>query len=63
MAIGTYAKLLKSAKILWPELWWQFQPLIKAMTNVEDIFDNDFFGDIADTPKKGIEQHKKREYL
>ena len=33
------------------------------MTDVEDIFDNDFFGDIADTPKEGIEQHKKREYL
>ena len=33
------------------------------MTDVEDIFDNDFFGDIVDTPKEGIEQHKKREYL
>ena len=44
-------------------IWWRFQPLIKAMTDVEDIFDNDFFGDIVDTPKEGIEQHKKREYL
>ena len=33
------------------------------MTDVEDIFDNDFFGDIVDTPKEGIEQHKKQECL
>ena len=38
-------------------IWWQFQPLIKAMTDVGDIFDDEFFGDIADTPKEGIEQH------
>ena len=44
-------------------IWWRFQPLIKAMTDVGDIFDDDFFGDIVDTPKEGIEQHKKREYL
>ena len=44
-------------------IWWRFRHLIKAMTDVEDIFDNDFFGDIVDTPKEGIEQHKKREYL
>ena len=25
--------------------------------------DDEFFGDIADTPKEGIEQHKKRECL
>ena len=46
-------------------IWWRFQPLIKAMTDVEDILlnDNDFFGDMVDTPKEGIEQHKKRECL
>ena len=33
------------------------------MTHVEDISDNDVFWNIVDTPKKGIEQHKKREYL
>ena len=33
------------------------------MTDVEDIFDNDFFGDIVGTPKEGIEQHKKQEHL
>ena len=30
----------------------------------EDILnDNEFFNDISDTPKEGIEQHKKREEL
>ena len=38
-------------------IWWRFQPLIKAMTDVGDIFDGDFFGDAVDTPKEGIEQH------
>ena len=33
------------------------------MTDVENVFDNDFFGDVVDTPKEGIEQHKKRECL
>ena len=34
------------------------------MTDVENILnDDDFFGDIVDTPKEGIEQHKKRECL
>ena len=40
-------------------LWWRFQPLIKAMTDVEHIFNDDFLGDILDTRKEGIEQHKK----
>ena len=44
-------------------IWWQFQPLIKAMTDVGYIFDYDVFGDIVDTRKEGIEQHKKRECL
>ena len=44
-------------------IWWRFRCLIKAVTDVEDIFDNDFLGNIVDTPKEGIEQHKKREYL
>ena len=39
---------------------WRFQPLIKAMTDVGDILNNDkFFGDVVDTPKEGIEQHQK----
>ena len=33
------------------------------MADVEDIFDNDFLGNVVDTPKEGIEQHKKRECL
>ena len=33
------------------------------MNDVENIFDNDFFWDTVDTPKEGIEQHKKRECL
>ena len=34
------------------------------MADVENILnDDDFFGDIVDTPNKGIEQHKKRKCL
>ena len=34
------------------------------MANVGDILnDDEFFGDVVDTPKEGIEQHKKRECL
>ena len=34
------------------------------MANVENILnDEDFFGEIVDTPKEGIEQHRKRECL
>ena len=34
------------------------------MTSVGDILnDDDFFGDVVDAPKEGIEQHKKREEL
>ena len=45
-------------------IWWRFRPVIKAMASVENILkDDDFLGDIVDTPKEGIEQHKKRESL
>ena len=34
------------------------------MADVGDILnDDEFFGDVVDTPKEGIEQHKKRECL
>ena len=34
------------------------------MGNIKNILnDNDFFGNFVDTPKEGIEQHKKRECL
>ena len=42
-------------------IWWRFRHLIEAMASVENMFDDDFFGDIIDTPKEGTEQHKKRE--
>ena len=45
-------------------IWYQFRHVIKAMTDVEHILnDEQFFGDVVDTPKEGIEQHKKRECL
>ena len=45
-------------------IWWRFRLLTKAITDVENILNNDeFFGDVVDTPKEGIEQHKKRECL
>ena len=41
-----------------------FRRLIKIMGDIENLLTNDkFFGDIVDTPKEGIEQHKKRECL
>ena len=41
-------------------IWWQFRLLIKIMADVGDILnDDEFFGDIVDTPKKSIEKHKK----
>ena len=45
-------------------IWWRFRYVIKAMADVGNILnDGDFFRDIVDTPKEGIEQHKKRGYL
>ena len=44
-------------------IWWRFRPLIKAMDDAGNIFDDEFFGDIVHTPKEGIEQHKKWECL
>ena len=29
------------------------------MADAEDILNDEFFGDVVDTPKEGIEQHKK----
>ena len=43
-------------------IWWRFRHLIKIMADVGDIL-NDDFDDVVDTPKEGIEQHKKREEL
>ena len=45
-------------------IWYRFRHLIKIMADVGDILnDDDFFSDVVDTPKEGIEQHKKRECL
>ena len=45
-------------------MWYRFRRLIKTMGDIENILTNDeFFGDTVDTPKEGIEQHKKRECL
>ena len=33
------------------------------MTDAGDIFDDNFLGNIVDTPKEGIEQHKEQEFL
>ena len=41
-------------------IWWRFRYLIKAMTDVEDVLNDDgFLVDVVDTPKEGTEQHKK----
>ena len=40
----------------------RFRHLIKMMADVGDTLnDDDFLGDIVDTPKEGIQQHKKPE--
>ena len=45
-------------------IWLRFRSIIKIMADVGDILnENEFFGDVVDTPKEGIEQHKKRERL
>ena len=45
-------------------IWWRFRYLIKTMAGVGNILnDNDFFSDVVDAPKEGIEQHWKRECL
>ena len=45
-------------------IWWRFRHLIKIMADFGDILnDNEFFGDIVDTPKESIERHRKRECL
>ena len=41
---------------------WRFCYVIKMMSDAENILDNnECFADTANTPKEGIEQHKKRE--
>ena len=41
-------------------IWYRFRHLMKIIADVGDMLkDDDFFGDVVDTPKDGIEQHKK----
>ena len=45
-------------------IWWRFRHVIKGMADVVNILnDDDFFGDIVDIPKEGVQQHRKRECL
>ena len=45
-------------------IWYRFRYLIKIMTDVENMLNyDDIFGGAVDTPKEGIEQHKKQEEL
>ena len=45
-------------------IWLRFRHVIKIMSDVENILnDEEFFGDTVNTPKEGVEQHKKRECL
>ena len=41
-------------------IWWQFQPLVKAMTDVGDIFDDDFFEILLIHQKKALSSIKNR---
>ena len=42
--------------------WWQLWHVIKMMTDVKNILnDDEFFGDAADTPKDSVQQHNKWE--
>ena len=45
-------------------IWLRFRHVIKMMADVENIWkDEEFFGDTVDTPKEGVEQHRKQECL
>ena len=45
-------------------LWYRFRYVIKAIIDVgHKLNDDEFFGDAVDTPREGVEQHKKRECL
>ena len=40
-------------------IWWRFRHLIKIMTDDGDILsDDDFFGDVVDTPRKTLSSIK-----
>ena len=57
----TEVLLILPLYLAWFFIWWQFRHVIKIMADVENILnDDEVFGDIVDTPKEGIYQHRKR---
>lgn len=46
-------------------IWLQLRHVIKIMADIENILNdcNEFFGDLIDTPKECVEQHRKQECL
>ena len=57
----TEVLLILPLYLAWFFIWWQFRHVIKIIADVENISnDDEFFGDIVDTPKEGIYQHRKR---
>ena len=51
----TEVSLILHLCLVWLFIWWRFRHLIKIMAEVENkLNDDDFFGDIVDTPKEGL---------
>ena len=46
-------------------IWLQLRHVIKIVAGIENVFNggNKFFGDLVDTPKECVEQHRKQECL
>ena len=60
----TKVLLILPLYMVWFFISYRFRHVLNIMTNVKNILnDDEFFGDTADTPKDGIEQHKKQECL
>lgn len=45
-------------------VWWKFRHVIKMIADIENILNNDDISVVTiNIQKKGVEQHRKREYL
>ena len=45
-------------------IWWQIWHAIKMLADIQSILNDDELSeDPVDTPKEGVEQHRKQEYL
>lgn len=45
-------------------IWWKFRHVIKMIADIENILNNDDISVVTiNIQKKGVEQHRKREYL